>query len=95
MNKDGVVSHILISNYRLAQEDKSCLSRICFDAALNFELDHLNQHRNQRTYKIEIQVLKVLYTENIHRILPCSIIAFISICETFNIFWIKCHYLHS
>lgn len=64
------------------EEDKSCLSRICFDAALNFELDHLNQHRNQRTYKIEIQVLKL----NVLMVLtffiiwsPYAIMSFVSI----------------
>ncbi|XP_046461217.1 rhodopsin, G0-coupled-like [Daphnia pulex] len=43
------------------EEEKSCLTRICFDAALNFEIDqsNINHHRNQRTYKIEIQVLKL------------------------------------
>lgn len=44
------------------------MTRICFDAALNFEIDqsNINHHRNQRTYKIEIQVLKVRNVVYIH-----------------------------
>lgn len=50
-----------MNTYRFQrQEDKGIVSRFCFDAALNFELSHAVDHqRNQRAYKLEIQVLKV------------------------------------
>ncbi|EFX69629.1 hypothetical protein DAPPUDRAFT_328922 [Daphnia pulex] len=82
------------------EEEKSCLTRICFDAALNFEIDqsNINHHRNQRTYKIEIQVLKL----NLLMVLtffviwsPYAVMSFVSIYHPdLPAFWFCAFLIH-